>query len=152
MIHFYWGVKILHGHWMVTCHTWSASDHAGTATTPAKTIWHSVRPRTLVQNQQTREVISAQKTSHKHNNKNMSPTVTRTWHVSRYWWSYVPCVYSHARWELPLATRILVAVFVWHLSSADELPCVLTLQKQLRLFCFSASSSSLYHKIKTTEG
>ena len=32
---------------------------------------------------------------------------------------YVPCVYTQARWELQLATRVFVVVFVWRLSSAS---------------------------------
>ena len=34
-------------------------------------IWNRMRPRVPVQNQQTKEVISTQKTSHKHNNKDL---------------------------------------------------------------------------------
>ena len=75
-------------------------------------IWNRTRPRALVQNQHTRELISARSTSHKHNNKDLcnspgmrvttryinstrvtaskphqrpeSPTVTFTWHASKY--------------------------------------------------------------------
>ena len=32
---------------------------------------------------------------------------------------YVPCIYSYAKWELPLATQVFVVVFVWCLSRAD---------------------------------
>ena len=32
---------------------------------------------------------------------------------------YVPCVYSHARWELPLATDVFAVVFIWLPSSSD---------------------------------
>ena len=35
-------------------------------------IWNRARPRGLVQNQHTRELISARKTSHKHNNTDLS--------------------------------------------------------------------------------
>ena len=47
-------------------------------------IWNGTRARVLVQNQHTRELISARKTSDKHNNK--------TWVV------YVPFIYSRVRW------------------------------------------------------
>jgi len=40
---------------------------------------------------------------------------------------YVPCIYSHARWELPWTTQIFVVVFVLRLFSADYLPFVLIL-------------------------
>ena len=36
------------------------------------TIWNRTRPRTHVQTQHTRDLISAQKASHKHNNKDLS--------------------------------------------------------------------------------
>ena len=32
---------------------------------------------------------------------------------------YVPRIYTHARWELPSATQVFVAVLVWGLSSAN---------------------------------
>jgi len=35
------------------------------------TIGNRMRPRALVQNQQTRELISARKTSHKHSDKDL---------------------------------------------------------------------------------
>ena len=38
----------------------------------------------LARNQHTRELISARKTSHKHSNKDSSPTVILTWHASKY--------------------------------------------------------------------
>ena len=48
------------------------------------TIRNRTRPRALVQNQHTRELISAQKTSHKHDNKRPeSPTVTLAWHACK---------------------------------------------------------------------
>ena len=40
----------------------------------------------------------------------------------------VPCIYMHARWELPYAARVFVVLLVWRLSSAYELPCVLIIQ------------------------
>ena len=59
-----------------------------------------------VQNQYTRELIRAQKMSYKQRPE--SPTVTLTWHASKYkgfkstsGGVYVPCIYSHARWEWP---------------------------------------------------
>ena len=36
------------------------------------------------------------------------------------WWSLCPCIYSHARWELPTVTQVYV-VFVWRPSSPSLL-------------------------------
>ena len=43
-----------------------------------------MRSSTPVQNQQTSELIRAQKTSHKQQLRAKLPTATRTWHVSKY--------------------------------------------------------------------
>ena len=56
----------------------------------------------------TKELISARKTSHMHNNKGCTSGVV-----------YIPCIYSHARWELPWETQVFAVVFVWHLLSAN---------------------------------
>ena len=77
-----------------------------------------------VQNQQTRELISAQCVTQVQQQRPELPTVTLTWHACRYkvhnstWGTfsvgvcilynrgctsggvYVPCIYTHARWEL----------------------------------------------------
>ena len=39
------------------------------------------------------------------------------WGASFFWgctsdWGYVPCIYTHARWELPQATQVFVVMFV----------------------------------------
>ena len=47
-------------------------------------IWNRTRPRVPVQNQQTRELIGTWKTSHKRQQRHESPTVTLTWHASKY--------------------------------------------------------------------
>ena len=36
------------------------------------------------------------------------------------WWSYVPCVYLHAGWELLYASQVFIVVFVWHCSSTNQ--------------------------------
>ena len=82
-------------------------------------IWNRTRPRVLVQNQHTWELISAWNTQHM---SPQSPMVTLTWHACKYrvhklyqryilkckyrgctsgGVSPVPCIYTHARWELP---------------------------------------------------
>ena len=69
-------------------------------------------PGVPVQNLQT-ELISTRKTSHRQQRRPELPTVTPTWHASKckvhnlhhpldtplVHKSYVPCIYSHARWE-----------------------------------------------------
>ena len=52
------------------------------------TIWTRARSRAPVQNIKKSELIRARKKSRKHNNKGLSSL-------------YIPCIYSHARWELP---------------------------------------------------
>ena len=99
-------------------------------------IWNRTRPRALVQNQQTRELISARKTSHRHSNKDLirlrelSPgrgtsskiNMTKRQYINRcVWWCTsggvsVRCIYTHARWELRQATRVFVVVLVWRTS------------------------------------
>ena len=63
-----------------------------------------MRIKTLVQNQHTRELIIVWKTSNKHNHKDPS----RRYSPGGF---CVPCIYQHARWELPQATQVFVAVF-----------------------------------------
>ena len=53
----------------------------------------------VVQNQQTKELIKD--VTQKHNNRNLSHLFSRLG-------VYVPCVYSHARWELPLLSDVTV--------------------------------------------
>ena len=71
-----------------------------------------MRPRALVKNQHTRALISRSKNvTQTQQQRPESPTVTRTWHASKYkvrklhqrdnlWWNLcpsVPCIYSLAR-------------------------------------------------------
>ena len=49
------------------------SFQSGKSGTAGSTNWNRTRPRrALVQNQQTKELLSARKKSHKHNNKDLS--------------------------------------------------------------------------------
>ena len=65
---------------------------------------------------------SARNTQHKCNNKDLK-------------WGrpsggvYVPCIYTHARWELPQATQVFVVVLVLRISSGNYLPCALILRE-----------------------
>ena len=85
-----------------------------------------------MQNQHIRELISAQKTPHKHNNKDLSCQWQLVWHTSKYkvnklhqryfLWRCtsggvcVSCIYLLARRELLYVAQIIV---VWHLLSAN---------------------------------
>ena len=40
---------------------------------------------------------------------------------------YVPCIYSHTRWEAPQVTLVFVVMLVWHLSNTNRIPCLLIL-------------------------
>jgi len=77
----------------------------------------------VYENQHTRELISARNTQHKCNNKDLK-------------WGrpsggvYAPCIYTHARCELPQATQVFVVVLVLRISSGNYLPCVLILHER----------------------
>ena len=43
---------------------------------------------------------------------------------------YVPCIYTHARWELPQTAQVFVVVLVWHVLSANSFPCMLITSPQ----------------------
>ena len=76
--------------------------------------------RGIMKNQRTREIIITQKTSHKHNHKDLCWLRYLSPGMRAYTCGgvYVPCIYSHARWELPQATQVFVVVFVWRLAFA----------------------------------
>ena len=76
--------------------------------------------RGIVKNQRTRELISTRKTSDKHNHKDLCWLRYPSPGMRGYTPGgvYVPCIYSHARWELLQATRVFVVVFVWRLPFA----------------------------------
>ena len=81
------------------------------------TIWNRTRSRAHAQNQHPRELISARKMSHKHNK--VHKLLCTSYRGCTSGGAYVRCIYSHAMWELPQATRVFVVVFVWRLSSAN---------------------------------
>ena len=62
-------------------------------------------------NHQIKELISARKTSCKRNNKVLSH-LHHSESVALVEFMYVPCVYSHARWQLPQAIQVFAVVFV----------------------------------------
>ena len=67
-------------------------------------IWKTLRPREVMQNQHTRELITTWKTSHTHTQQQRpgSPMVTVTWHASQYKVHKLHQRYilKDARWEL----------------------------------------------------
>ena len=86
-----------------------------------RTIWNRMRPRALMQNQHTRELLSAwvaysnspgMRVSARHINSTrgtswINPCVCTSGGV------YVPSTYSDARWVLLSATRVFVVVLFW---------------------------------------
>ena len=107
-----WGIKTRLGeepHEYSNC----SSDWKGAWTCESNGRRGAAILQTVVQNQHTRDLISIWKTSHKHNNKDLS-------HLARGW---------------ILRTRgtfyeVFVVVFVWHLLNANYLPCVLILYER----------------------
>ena len=56
----------------------------------------------------------------------------RFWALRFYLWCtygrvYVPCIYMHAKWELPQVIQVFVAVLVWHLSFFSYLIIIIML-------------------------
>ena len=90
------------------------------------TIWNRARPRALVQNLHTRELVSARNTPHKHNNSNGNSSknkVNKLYQIN-FWWSLYTlyflacqvtlgdsslcccvCVTSFERWLTPLCVE-----------------------------------------------
>ena len=76
---------------------------------PTSTVLWFIGLQTL-QNQQTREIISAGKTSHKHNNKDLiRPSGNLTWHASKY-----KVLKLHQRYTQSLQFCGLLACTPWH--------------------------------------
>ena len=66
-----------------------------------------------------------------HHSLSLSKIHLRSCCGKKKWWCasggvYVPCIYTHARWELLCAAQVFV-VLVWRLLSTNDLPCASTL-------------------------